>query len=64
MQTIAVIIIVSVAAGFASWHIYQTFLHKDDPCRGCALKESCMKNGTQHKGHDGCKKGGHRCPNC
>ena len=64
MQTIAVVIIVSVAVGFALWRVYQNFRHTDDPCRGCALKESCMKNGNQHKGHDGCKNGGHKCPNC
>jgi len=42
MQTLATILILILAVGYAAWRVREVFLHADDPCRGCsgcALKE-------------------------
>ena len=45
MQTFIVIVIVASAAGYALWRIYDNFRHGGDPCRDCAMKQKCLKNG-------------------
>ena len=56
MQLIAVIIILAIAVALAARHIWRMVKGKSDPCRGCALADSCKKKGCQN-----CADSCHKC---
>jgi hypothetical protein len=50
MQEWTVGAILVVAAVYATWRIFQTLRHADDPCKGCALADQCHKNCKEKDG--------------
>ena len=56
MQLIAIIIILAIAVALAARHIWRMVKGKSDPCRGCALADSCKKKGCQN-----CADSCHKC---
>ena len=71
-QTGVVIIVLTVAVGYAVYRVYRMLTNRSDTCEGCALKDSCKKHGVTNGSHadgtngkhDCCKNNGHTCPNC
>ena len=53
MQKLIVTLVILAAIGYATWWVYNTIHHADDPCygcEGCPLKEAKQK--AKHKKPD------------
>ena len=44
-QTILTIVILTVAASYASWRVYRVLRADNGPCYDCQLKKNCKKFG-------------------
>lgn len=49
MQTILVILVLSLAVCYASLRIFRVVKGTADPCEGCELKKNCKKFGQSRK---------------